>query len=445
LTLLEKAGYLKRHAEALVGTISGLNARERQRGPSLSLMKTIWRFVAICAVLFFVAFPARSTSDEYFVYYGTYTGFKYIAKGEPTGHSTSQGIYVSRFRPSTGEITDPQLAVKAVNPSFLAVHPNRKFLYAVIEDPLSVGPYRDKASSVSAYAIDQATGKLRLLNTVPANGTSTCYVSIDPAGKYVMVANFGNGSVAVFPVKSDGSLGPQSGFDQHKGKSVDPGYQAGPHAHSIDVTPDERFAVSSDLGMDKLLVYRFDAQTGALTPNPAGPSLTIKPLTGGPRHFVFSKDGQFGYSLSEMSGVITAVKMDRTQGVLSTIQTLTMKPKSFDENSNIVRLNPYHSGEIALLPGGKFLYASNRGPDTIAVLQVDAVKGTVTPVEEVSSRGLIPRAFGIDPTGSYIFVANQASDDIIPFLIDNRTGRLAPTRQIIRVNSPSCVVFALIK
>jgi 6-phosphogluconolactonase len=404
-------------------------------------------WVALIGVLASVTLRAAapSSNTEFFVYYGTYTGFKFIARGEPTGHSTSQGIYVSRFRPSTGEVTEPQLAVKTVNPSFLAVHPNHRFVYAVIEDPLSVGPYRDKASSVSAFAIDSSTGKLRLLNTVPANGTSTCYLSLDKTGKHIMVANFGSGSVSIFAVKEDGSLGPKTGFDQHKGKSVDPVYQAGPHAHSIDVTPDERFAVSSDLGMDKLLVYKYDSKTGVLTPNTASPSINIRPPTGGPRHFTFAPDGKFGYSISEMSGVITGVKVDPNSGTLSEIQSVTMKPKFFDENANNVKLNSFHSGEIYLVPSGKFLYASNRGPDTIAVFAVDQAKGTIRAVEEVSSRGLIPRAFGIDPTGSYLFAANQGSDDVIPFCIDPNTGRLTPTRQVIKVNSPSSVVFAAVK
>jgi 6-phosphogluconolactonase len=256
-----------------------------------------------------------------------------------------------------------------------------------------------------------------------------------------MIANFGSGSVTVFPIKDDGSLGQKSGFDQHVGKSVDPNYQAAPHAHSIDVTPNNKFAISSDLGMDKLLVYRFDAKAGTLTPNSDGPSLTIKPLTGGPRHFVFSADGQFGYSIAEMSGAITVVKIDSSRGIISEVQSVIQKPPSFDEDKDNVKLNPYHSGEIALHPTGKFLYASNRGPDTIAVFNVDQMKGSITPVEEVSSRGLMPRAFTIDPTGTYLFAANQASDDIATFRINAQTGRLAATRRLIRVNSPSCVAF----
>jgi 6-phosphogluconolactonase len=241
------------------------------------MIKTTRRNVIIGLAMMFGSALTAAPAAEYFVFYGTYTGFKYIAGGKPTGPSSSQGIYVSRFRPATGEVTEPQLAVKTVNPSFLAVHPNHQFLYAVNEDPLSVGPYVDKASNVSAFAIDPGTGKLRLLNTVLANGTSTCYISIDKSGKYVMVANFGSGSVTVFPIQADGSLGPKSSFDQHTGHSVEPRYQAGPHAHSIDVSLDNRFAVSSDLGLDKLLVYRFDAKTGVLTPNTDGPFVIIQP------------------------------------------------------------------------------------------------------------------------------------------------------------------------
>jgi 6-phosphogluconolactonase len=384
---------------------------------------------------------ARAADAEYFIFYGTYTGFKYIAGGKPTGPSTSQGIYVSRFRPATGEVTEPLLAAKAINPSFLVVHPNHRFLYAVNEDPLSLGPYVDKASNVSAFSIDATTGKLKLLNTVLANGTSTCYISLDKTGKFAMVANFGSGSVTVFPIRADGSLGPKSGFDQRTGKSVEPRYQAGPHAHSIDVTPDNRFAVSSDLGLDKLLVYRFDANTGVLTPNPDGPFIVIQPLTGGPRHFVFSTDGRFGYSVAEMSGAVTVVKIDETHGTLSQVQSYIMKPKSFDEDKDQVKLNPFHSGEIALHRSGKFLYCSNRGPDTVAVFRVDQGKGTITLVEEVSSRGVMPRTLALDPTGEYLFAANQASDDITTFKIDQETGRLAATRKVIKVNSPSCVVF----
>ncbi len=379
-------------------------------------------------------------SGEYFVYFGTYTGFKFISHGLPAGRSESQGIYVARFQPSTGEISEPRLAAKVTNPSFLAIHPNHRFLYAVIEDPLSVGPYKDKASYVSAFAIE-SDGALRLLNTVPAHGTSTCYISLDKSGRYAMVANFGSGSVTLFKLNADGSLGPETGFDQHTGKSVDPVYQAGPHAHSIDVSPDDRYAVSSDLGLDKLLIYKFDPATGSLAPNNAEPWVVVKPPTGGPRHFVFSADGRFGYSLAEMSGVLTVYKWESSQGSLAEIQEITMKTPEFDRNETIVRLNSFHSAEVALHPNGKYLYASNRGPDTIAVFSVDAGNGTLTPVEEVSSRGLMPRQFAIDPTGSYLMVANEASDDIAVLAIDPATGRLAPTRKIAKINSPSCVAF----
>ena len=185
------------------------------------------------------------------------------------------------------------MAAEIINPSFLAIHPNHRFLYSVSEDPLSLGPALDKASYVSAFAIDPAQGNLRPLNTVPTGGTSTCYLSLDQTGKYVLLANYGDGSVAVRRLKADGSLGEQTAFVRFTGHGVDPSYQLGPHAHSIDVSPDNRFAVVSDLGTDKVRLLRFDASSGQLTPNDP-PDLDVRPAAGGPRHFTFAPDGTGG-------------------------------------------------------------------------------------------------------------------------------------------------------
>ncbi len=399
-------------------------------------------FCLLSSVLLALVASAASTpaSHEYFVYFGTYTGFKFTRSGIPKGHSASQGIYVSRFNPVTGEMSDPKLAAEIRNPSFLAVHPNQRYLYSVSEDPLSVGPYLDKESFVSAYAIDKGSGKLKLLNTVSSGGTSSCYLSLDKSGKYLMVASFGSGNVSVIRIKEDGSLGEQTGFDQHKGKSVDPHYQAGPHAHSIDVSPDNRFAVSSDLGIDKVLVYRFDAASGKLAANNP-PSVSIKPPSAGPRHFVFSPDGKFGYSISEMSGVITAYAWGADRGLLTEIQAVETIPTDFKLDKNAALLNPFHSAEIAIHPNGRFLYLSNRGPDTILVFSVEPGKGTLSKVEEVASRGVMPRQFAIDPTGSYLLAANEASDNVVVFRIDETTGRITPTRSSFHIDTPVCIVF----
>ncbi len=382
------------------------------------------------------SWAAPSQKGEYFVYFGTYTGFKYISRGGTVGKSRSKGIYVSRFRPATGEVSEPQLAAAITNPSFVAIHPNHRFLYALTEDPLSLGPFRDKGSFVNAFSIDPATGKLTLLNTVSTGGTSACHLSLDKTGKNVLIANFGSGNISVRRVNDDGSLGDQSAFIQHTGSSVHPLYQKGPHAHSIDVSPDNRFVVVADLGIDKVLVYRFDASTGSLTPNDP-PFATVKPGSG-PRHFAFHPNGEFGYLVNEMGGAVTVFAWDASHGVLTQVQEISTVPPDYapmdasDEN---------HSAELAIDASGKFLYDSNRGPDTIAVLSIDATKGTLSLVEQAPTRGLMPRNFAIDPTGSYLFAANQASDEVVLFRIQNKTGRILPSRTVLKLDTPVCVRF----
>jgi 6-phosphogluconolactonase len=409
-----------------------------------TMSKNLQRACALVTTLGFAALMGFSAppepKGESLVYFGTYTGFKYSKKGVPAGESHSQGIYVSRFQAATGEVSEPQLAAEIRNPSFLAVHPNRRFLYSVSEDPLSVGPYNDKASFISAYAINTTTGKLTLLNTVPSGGTATCYISMDPSGKYLMAASFGSGSVAVFRVNEDGSLGEATALVKHTGHSVDPHYQAGPHAHSLDVSPDGRFAVASDLGADRLFIYRFDSAAGSLTPN-SPPSVQVTPPGAGPRHFIFAPDGKFGYVISEMSGIVTVYAWDSVQGRLTEIQATDTRPADFTDDKNAQLLNPFHSAEMQIHPNGKYLYESNRGPDTIGVYGVDPAKGTLTPIQQVSTRGLMPRHFAIDPTGAYLFAANEASDGVVIFRIEDGSGRITPTRTVLRIDTPVCVKF----
>ncbi len=402
-----------------------------------------FRYLALLTlpVLFSVpiAWSAPAPAGEYFVYFGTYTGFTYMFEGLPAGDSHSKGIYVSRFNPATGKVSKPELAAEIVNPAFLAVHPNQKFLYVATEDPLSLGPDFDHESYLSAFAIDPATGKLRLLNTLPTGGTSTCYISIDRTGHYVLMANFGSSSVTVLRIKDDGSLGEETAFVKHIGKGKDPSFQSKAHPHSIDVSPDNRFAVVSDLGLDKLFIYRFDAATGMLSPdNP--PFVTAEPGSG-PRHFVFDSAGRFGYSLKEMSGVVTVLAWDPANGTLTPVQDAnTLAPDFVGSND---------SAEIAIHPNGKFLYESNRrfrganlfGPDTIGVFSIDPVKGTLSEVEQVPPGGSMPRNFAIDPTGSYLFSANELSGNVLVFRVDSNTGRLTPTDTNLKIDVPVCVVF----
>ena len=384
---------------------------------------------------------ARAQDKDYFVYVGTYTGFKYVHRSKiyGAGESHSKGIYVSRFHAETGELGEPQLAAEIVNPSFLTISPNHRFLYAVSEDPYSVGPPLDHASYVSAFAIDSSTGKLRLLNTVPTSGTSTCFISMDKTGKFVMMANFGSGSVSVVRVKEDGSLGELASFIQDVGHSVNQFIQMEPHTHSIVVSNDNRYAIVSDLGTDKVLIFRFDANTGMLSP-PGPPSVSVYPGSG-PRHFVFDPAGKFGYQLNEMSGVVDVFAWDASKGSLTPVQSAQTMPHDFFGNN--------HSGEIEVHPSGKFLYESNRrtpnetewGQDTIGVFAIDPVKGILTSVQASPTGGIMPRSFTIDPTGKYLLAANEISNNVVVYAIDGATGRLSKTGKEIAVDTPVCLKF----
>ncbi|HEV2492035.1 MAG TPA: lactonase family protein [Terriglobia bacterium] len=382
-------------------------------------MKTTGSFFVLATLL--LAASARSGEDasgagNYLVYVGTYT-----LRG-------SQGIYAYRFDAHTGELTALGLAAQTTNPSFLAVDPNRRFLYAVNE--LS-NYHGEKTGAVSAFAIDRQSGKLTFLNDVSSHGAGPCYVSLDRTGKYVLVANYDSGSVAVFPRMKDGRLGPPSAFVQHHGSSVNHERQEGPHAHSIEVSPDNRFALTADLGLDHLLVYRFNPAKGTLAPNDP-PFAQVDPGAG-PRHFAFTPNGRFVDVVSEMGSSVTAFSYDAASGVLHKLQTLSMLPKGFKGEND--------GAEIYVHPNGKFVYASNRGRDSIAVFAIDAAKGTLTPVEDVPTQGKTPRHFAIDPTGSYLFAENQDSDTIVVFRIDPATGRLTATGHEVHVPSPVCLTF----
>jgi 6-phosphogluconolactonase len=398
--------------------------------------------VVLLALALAAGHTVSAQDNDFFTYFGTYTGFKYVrrSKTQLVGQSKSKGIYVSRFHPATGEISEPELAAEIVNPSFLAVNPNNRFLYAVTEDPLSLGPPLDHASYVSSFSIDSATGKLRLLNTLPTGGTSTCFLSLDKAGRYLFLANFGSGSISVLRVKDDGSLGEMTAFVQHLGHSVNPVIQTGPHPHSILVSPDNRYVIVSDLGLDKILVYHFDANTGQLSPlDPV--FATVQP-GGGPRHFTFVPSGKFAYQLSEMSGIVNVFAWDPTRGTLTPVQEVPTIPHDL--------LADNHSAEIQTDAKGAFLYESNRrtrndnadwGPDTIGVFKIDPGNGTLTHVQDASSGGIMPRNFSIDPTGKYMFVLHQVSNDVVLFQIDPTAGKLTNTGKEIKVDTPVCIVF----
>lgn len=363
--------------------------------------------------------------NNYLLFVGTYTD------------KQSKGVYAYRFDAASSELTPLGLAADTTNPSFLAIDPSHRFLYAVNE----VQKYKDANSgAVTAFAIDdhkgdRQTGKLQLLNEVASRGADPCYIAFDKTGKWALVANYTGGSVAVFPVQRDGHVGESSAFIQHTGSSVNRERQEGPHAHWIETTPDNRFAIAVDLGLDELLIYRFDAKSGSLTPNDP-PYAKLDPGAG-PRHLTFHPNGKFAYVVNELQSSITAFAYDDQHGVLQKLGTVSTLPKTFSGSND--------TAEIEVYPSGKFLFASNRGHDTIAAFAIDNKTGALTLIDHFSTQGKTPRNFEIDPTGKFLFVANQDSNNIVVFQIDASSGRLTATKQTLDVPSPVCLKFMALK
>jgi 6-phosphogluconolactonase len=374
---------------------------------------------AALAFLAGAAAPAEAeppAPGESLVYFGTYTG------------ANSRGIYVSRLDLATGHLTPPELAAESEGPSFLALHPSRPLLYAVNEVSEFEG---EKAGSVSAFAIDEATGRLRLLNRVSSKGGAPCHLVVDATGRSVLVANYSGGSVASLPVADDGRLGPASAFVQHRGHGANPDRQAGPHAHAALLDAANRTALVADLGLDQILAYRFDAARGALDPADP-PSASVAPGSG-PRHLAFTPDGRRLYVVTEMAMTVTGFRYEA--GRLTEEATTSLLPEG-------QKPGPADSGaEIVVHPSGRFLYTSSRGPDVLTAFAIDGKTGRLTFVDRVSSGGKTPRNFAIDPSGRFVLAANQRSDSVVAFRIDEKTGRLTPTGQVLEVGSPVCVVF----
>ena len=361
--------------------------------------------------------PAEtSAAGELRVYIGTYTSDK------------SKGIYSCRLDLATGKLSRPTVAGETVNPSFLALHPNGRFLYAVGEMDAFSG---QKTGAVSAFSIKRATGKLTLLNQASSGGAGPCHLVVDHTGRNVLVANYTGGCVAVLPIDEDGSLRQASTVIQHRGTGADPQRQKGPHAHSVNLDDTNSFAFVADLGLDKVFVYRFDPAKGTLTPN-TPPAAATHP-TAGPRHFAFHPSGRFAYVINELDSTVTAFAYNARGGVLTQVQALSALPKGFDGRS--------YTAEVQVHPSGRFLYGSNRGHDSMAVFAIDPAAGTLKLIEHQSTLGKWPRHFGIDPTGSFLLAANQESDDIVVFRIHAGTGRLTPTGQTVTVPKPCCVKF----
>jgi 6-phosphogluconolactonase len=373
---------------------------------------------AIVALAFGLTTAARQKPDELLVHVGTYTG------------PSSKGIYAARLNASTGALTEPVLAAETPSPSFLALHPSRPVLYAVNE----IGEFEGKpAGSVSAFAIDRATGLLKAINRQSSGGGGPAHVSVDAQGRHVFVANYGGGSVAALPVAGDGGLRPMSGFVQHTGSSVNPARQKGPHAHSIDLDPSGARAYVADLGLDKILIYRYDATAGTLTPSDP-PFATVAPGSG-PRHVAMHPSGRFLYVTNEIVLTVTAFAREAASGGLKSLQTISTLPEG------VATQPAYSTAELTMHPSGRFLYGSNRGHDSLTVFAVDQSTGRLSYVQNEPTGGSTPRSFGIDPSGRWLLAANQRSDSIVVFRIDQASGRLAPTGTRVSVGSPVCITF----
>jgi 6-phosphogluconolactonase len=349
------------------------------------------------------------------VYVGTYTD------------GSSRGIYRLTFDPESGTMSDPVLAVETKNPSFLALHPSGRFLYAVGEVSSFEGA---KTGMVSAFAIDPKTGDLALVSQQASGGTGPCHLVVDKAGRNVLVANYGGGTVAVLPIGADGRLAPASSVRTHEGSGPNKGRQERPHAHGIYLDAAERFAFSPDLGADRVFVYRFDAAKGTLEPHGAAP---LAPGSG-PRHMAFHASGKYAYVINELLSTLTVLSYDAAKGDLATLQTTSTLPVGFSGTS--------FTAEVAASPDGRFVYGSNRGDDSLAVFNVDETTGRLTSAGFAPVGGKTPRHFTIDPSGGFILAAHQGTASIAVLRIDPATGLPSLVGSPVKVDKPVCLLPA---
>lgn len=355
---------------------------------------------------------ADPTNEGLSVYIGSYSPAK------------DPGIHHFKLDFATGGLTAAGATSGVANPSFLTISPDKKYLYAIGE----VGG--KKGGAVVSFSIDEKTGALTQLSEQSSVGNGPCYVATDKTGKVVLVANYGGGSVASLPVGADGKLAEAATFVQHKGSSVNKGRQSEPHAHSIIVSPDNKFAMAADLGLDKILIYKLDAEKGTMTPN--DPPHAETPAGAGPRHISFHPDGKYFYACGEMTSTVHAYAYDAAKGSLTLLQSLSTLPQEVKGNS---------TAECLVHPNGKFVYVSNRGHDSIAVFKVDEATGKLAAAGHVPTGGKTPRNFNVDPTGQFLLAANQNSNNVVVFKIESGSGMPKPTGVEVSVPKPVCVKF----
>lgn len=367
--------------------------------------------IALCVGLFLLhgALPAMATS--HLVYFGTYT------------KTTSRGIYAARLDDATGALSAPVLVAETPNASWVVLSPDQKVLYAS----------HASRAQVAAFSVNRDTGALTPLplsplGSQPANAPS--HIAVDATNRMVIAANYGEGFVASMRIQPDGTLGAPN-IIQHTGRGTDPKRQDKPHVHSVTISPDNRHAIVCDLGLDKVFTYRIDPATAALTP--AHPAfVTVEPGSG-PRHFAFSVDGRHGYALTEMGATLVAFDYDAARGALTPVQAVSMVPQDF--------IGLKWAAEVRVHPNGRFVYASNRTHDSIAVFAADANTGKLTLIEIIASGGKTPRNFALSPSGKWLVCAHQDSDNVTVFAVDANTGRLTLTPHSIQVAMAVCVRF----
>lgn len=352
---------------------------------------------------------------HYWLYVGTYTTGK------------SKGIYLYEWR-SDGKLKGHGLAAESTNPSFLAVHPTNKYLYAVGEVSILQGK---RTGGVRAFALDAKTGRLTFLNEQASAGSGPCHLIVDDAGRHVLVANYSGGTVAVLPIDANGQLREASCVIQHQGKSVNPKRQEAPHPHSVNLDPTGRFAFVADLGLDRVMIYRYDAQSGQLRANE--PAYASVAPGAGPRHFAFHPSGRFAYVINELANTVTAFAWDPDKGSLSEIQTIKTLPGDFQGTS--------YTAEILVHPSGEWLFGSNRGHDSISVFRVESKSGKLELVSHAKEGIRWPRNFNIDPSGRFVLVASERGDNIVVFELNTKKGELVCSHIEEGVPTPVCLKF----
>lgn len=417
------------------GVIGGLS--RNPRGGRLMMLALF----SILGTTDFRPASAAEGSNEVLVWFGTYT------KGDDP--PVSEGIYVSRMNLETGRVSPASLAAEAVNPSFLALHPTRPWAFAVAEiaAPLADAPggrggaNGRSSGGVRSFSIDRSSGRLTAIDQQPSGGAGPCHVAVDPSGSCVVAANYGGGSAACFRIRGDGGLepvaeGPAGGFLQHDrsprtGPGLNPRRQEGPHAHCARPSPDGRFVLVPDLGMDRVFVHSLDPARGTLAPHGS-----IEVAAGsGPRHVAFDPKARHAYVINELALTITAMRWEAERGMLQALQTLSTLPEDVADREG------FSTAEVVVHPGGGFVYGSNRGHDSIAMYSVERDTGRLTFLGVEPTRGKVPRNFAIDPTGRWLLAAGQNSGNVTVFAIDPSSGRLKFTGQSIEVPRPVCVLF----